>query len=212
LHDPVLVQQVDLALDHRDHVGLKRDQRDTGQPEPERLQKQEHHDDQHLTRLKHWLGNEISHQPAHRLRLRGDHTHQLALRRFLIIALWEAHHPRDQDVAKAPQQTLGGDALHGIEPHLEQTMCQDRAQIPKAQRRQKFDLGQLNAEHRDHRILRTDCIVDDPLGQFQRGVKERKGKKGHRQQDQLFALGILPDEGEQATVHGGLSEVSEGAI
>ena len=101
--DPLFVQQVDLPLQHRDEIRLQRDQCDARQPEPRGLQEEEQQDDQHLPRLEHRLGNRIAHQPAHRLCLRGDHRHQLALTGVFEIAARKTHHPRDQLIAEATQ-------------------------------------------------------------------------------------------------------------
>ena len=203
LFDPVLVQQVDLPLQDGNDVRLQRDECDARQPEPEGLQEQKYYNDQHLARLKDRLRQEISHQPAHWLCLGGDHADQLALRGFLIIAFGKPHHPRQKAVAEPPQQTLGHDTLHRVQPHLEQPVRQHCRQIAKAQGCQKLDLAQLVAVDVDHIGLGANRIVDDPLGQFQRGVEKRKGEHRHRQQNQLIPLGVLPDEGEEGTVHSG---------
>ena len=69
-------------------------------------------------------------------------------------------------------------------------------QIGKAQDKQEGHLVERIAKHLDRIALRTDGIVDDPLGQFERGIKERKGKKREGEQPDLLAARELPDEGK----------------
>jgi hypothetical protein len=46
-------------------------------------------------------------------------------------------------------------------------------------------------------VFRTNRIVDDPLGQFQRQKQKRKQRQSHNKQQQLVAFRVLPDEGEK---------------
>ena len=201
LDDALLVQLVDLPLQHRDQPGLQGNKRNSGQPEPDALGEEKDHDDQHLARLKDRLGHRIPHQPAHRFRLRGHHRDKLALRRGMEIGAREAHHAPDQLVAEAPEQTFGQDTLHRVQPHLEHAVHQHRCEVEPAQDHQKFGLGDPCPEKIDRRGLRTDGIVDDPLGQFQCRVKKGKGENREDQQNNLLASGKLPDEREKRRFH-----------
>ena len=183
-----------MALQDWDHIGLQWDQRDTCQPEPDGLQKQEQHNDQHLPRLKYWLGDEIPHQSSHGLSLRGDHRDQLPLRSVLKIAAGKTHHPADEFKPKATQKTFGQHTLHGVQPHFQNAIDKDRAQIGKTEGHQQFNLRDLIAPNVNYISLSADSIVDDPLRQFQRGIEKRKGENRKGQQEQLFPAGILPNK------------------
>ena len=76
-------------------------------------------------------------------------------------------------------------------------MAEHGKQKQATQNEQVGDLRHLHAKRCDGITVRTNGVINDPLGQFQRQKQQRKQRQGDQQQQQLVAFGVLPDKGEK---------------
>ena len=202
LNDPLFVQLVNLALQHGNEPCLQRNKCDTCQPEPDALRKQKDNDDEHLPGLKHRLRDRIPHQAAHGLCFRCHHGNKLALAGRTEIGVGKAHHPSHELESETPQQSFGQNTLHRVQAHLQKPMRQNRSQIERTEDQQEVDLRDIKPVPDLYcRFRSPDRVVDDPLGQFQRGVEKREGEQREKQQKELLSFGVLPNERKDRGFH-----------
>ena len=165
------------------------------------MQKEERQDGDHLTGLQHRLRHRVAHQAAHRFGFGGDHRHQLTLAGALKVGSGEALNAADELIAQTAQQAFSQHTLHGVDAHLHDAMAQNGEQEEPAQHHQEGDLIQLVAVEIHKIAARTNRVIDDAFGQFQRQIEQREERERHRQQDQLIAFGVFPNEGEKCAFY-----------
>mmetsp|Transcript_23016 Transcript_23016/g.38954 ORF Transcript_23016/g.38954 Transcript_23016/m.38954 type:complete len:679 (+) Transcript_23016:1388-3424(+) len=188
LNDAFLVQLVDLFLQAWDQPRLKRDQGTGGQAKGHRLEKEEAQDRQHLARLQHRLRHGVAHEPTHRLAFGGDHADQLALAGAFEIGLGKAQDARNQRIAEAAQKPFGQHAFHRVDAHFHDAMQQHRHQKRATEQQQILHLTDFKPIDVNGGRAGADGVVDDPFGQFQCQIQQRKQRHRDQQQNQLVPL------------------------
>jgi len=200
--DAALSLLVDLALQLRDQPGLRRVQRDRGQPEPEVLHEDERHVGDEQAQLERRRGDRLADEAADRVGLGGDHRDDLARRGLLEVRQREPQHRLVELVAEPAHHALADHAAVDVEPVLDAAVEGDQREQRERQQHQVLDLRELVAEHRDREaLLAAERVVDDALRQLEVDVDERQARDRHDQQQHLVAPGVVPDVTEQRPLH-----------
>ena len=204
LAHPGVAQAVDPALQLRDQPGLRRIEGDRGEAHGHVLGEDEAECRDQEAALERGRDDRIAEVAAERLDLAGHHRDQLALGDPAEVAEREAQHARQQLRAQQAQQALAEPALVDVDRVFEAAVDQDRQQEQAGQEGEVLELrvaAEVDAAEGDgaRKIgrLAAERLVDDLLGQVERGVVDRQRGGGQQQQHDLLRQAEAGEEAER---------------
>src|SRR6185503_8586824 len=189
----LLVELVDLALQARDQVELRRIERDGGEAEPEVLVEDEDDVGDEQAALEHRQADRFADEAADGLGFGDDHRDQLAGRRRLEVRQREPQHQLVQVVAQPAHRALADDARVDVDPVLEAAVERDQREQQQRQPHQVRYLRHREPEELRRNVLAADRAVDDALGNLEIQVDERKADRSQHQHRELVAPRELDD-------------------
>src|SRR5690606_9761703 len=178
----LLAEQVDLLLQLRDEIGLKRVKRNRGHRHHPVLDDKKGDDDEQIAALENRHGEGFADKPAERLHLTGNHGDDFAGAFLAECRQGKAENAAVKIEAQAAQHPLPGNALIDIDHIFENLVDDDHKQKDANRQIQKFHLIKFDAGigNGERNSLAFDRLVDDQFRQFEIVVKRREGQDGQQ--------------------------------
>ena len=200
--DAVLRQRVNLALQPRNQVDLRRVERDGREPQPGVLVEYEYEIREQQSALQDWQIERLADEATDRLGLGNDHRNDLAGRHRLELGQREQQHLLIQLVAEPPHRPLADDAPIHVEPVLDRAVHGDQREQQHRERKQVRNLGDLEPDERRRHVLAADRAVDDALRDLEGDVNQREADGRDDEQQDLVPPAMPQDIAEDRSFQG----------